>query len=523
MRRAVLAVLVLTIVASGCAKGRPAVAPVVNASEALLPAPLRLERLEGAGFAVTPDTRIVFEGGEPVAPIAQYLSALIGTAVSAAPLAVQPATEDAAAAHEIHLALRAGSAGAEAYEITVKPATTVITASDPAGLFYGVQTLRQLMPWFVEYEAVRADRSRPLVLPPVHIVDAPRFPWRGAMLDVARHFFTVDEVERYVDLLAMLKMNRLHLHLADDQGWRIEIRAWPNLVLHGGSTEVGGGPGGFYTQEQFAGLVAYARSRFVTIVPEIDMPGHTNAALASYPELNCSGVAPPLYTGIRVGFSALCIDKAITYTFLDDVVREIGGLTGPYFHMGGDEVQTLTPEQYAAFVERVQGIVQAHGKSMIGWDEIAATRLLPTSIVQHWRPERPPGAAVERGARVILSPADRLYVDMKYDASTAIGLTWAGQIDVRKAYDWDPETLIAGLRGTSILGVEAPLWSETIANIREVEYLAFPRLAAVAEIGWSPRDRRGWDEFKARLGAQAPRWSALGINFYRAPQVPWRH
>ncbi len=164
-----------------------------------------------------------------------------------------------------------------------------------------------------------------------------------------------------------------------------------------------------------------------------------------------------------------------------------------------------------------------HGKSMIGWDEIAATRLLPTSIVQHWRPGTSPADAVERGTTVILSPGDRLYLDMKYDASTAIGLTWAGQIDVRKAYDWDPEALLEGVRGEAILGVEAPLWSETIANIREVEYLAFPRVAAVAEIGWSPRDRRAWDDFSQRLGAQALRWSALGVNFYRAPQVPWRH
>jgi hexosaminidase len=488
----------------------------------LLPQPATVENGSGAPFVVVPGTVITFDGGDAVKTIATYLADLIGTAAGPGSPAVKAAS-DGVPAGAIQLALRPGAAGGEGYDLAVTSNGVTITAAGPAGLFYGVQTLRQLMPWFIEYDAVRADTNRPVAIPPVHIADAPRYPWRGAMLDVARHFFTVDEVTRYIDLLATYKMNRLHLHLADDQGWRIEITSWPNLTAHGGSTEVGGGRGGFYTQEQFADLVAYAQSRFVTIVPEIDTPGHVNAALASYPELNCSGVAPPLYTETRVGFSALCIEKEITYTFLDDVVREIAGMTpGPYFHMGGDEVKTLTPEQYATFVERVQAIVQKHGKVLIGWDEIAATQLLPTSIVQHWRPKTTPKAAVEKGTKVVLSPGDRMYLDMKYDGSTAIGLTWAGQIDVRKAYDWEPEMLLEGVHGAAILGVEAPLWAETIANIREIEFLAFPRLAAVAEIGWSARDRRDWDSFKARLGAQGPRWMALGLNFYRSPEIPWR-
>lgn len=483
---------------------------------------MKMDTGSGAPFTVVPATIVTFEGGDQVVRLAEYLADLIGTAAGPGSPSVKPAAGPATGA--IHLALRPDASGAEGYDLTVTTDGVSIVASEPAGLFYGVQTLRQLLPWFIEYEAVRMDRNRSVTIPPVHIVDAPRYPWRGAMLDVARHFFTVGEVKRYIDLLAMYKMNRLHLHLADDQGWRIEIKSWPNLTAQGGSTEVGGGPGGFYTQAQYADLVAYAQSRFVTIVPEIDMPGHINAALASYPELNCNGVAPPLYTETRVGFSALCMDKDVTYTFIDDVVREIAAMTpGQYFHMGGDEVKTLTPEQYAAFVERVQAIVQAHGKALIGWDEVAATKLLPSSIVQHWRPKTTPRAAVEQGTNVVLSPGDHLYLDMKYDPSTMIGLTWAGQIDVRKAYDWEPDTLLDGVHGTAILGVEAPLWSETIANIREVEFLAFPRLAAVAEIGWTARERRGWDSFKARLGAQAPRWSALGVNFYRSPQIPWRH
>jgi hexosaminidase len=192
---------------------------------------------------------------------------------------------------------------------------------------------------------------------------------------------------------------------------------------------------------------------------------------------------------------------------------------GPYFHMGGDEVRKLTAPQYRAFVERVQAIVQKHGKQMIGWDEIAAAELAPTSIVQHWRPDAAK-AELARAPHLILSPGNRAYLDMKYDRDTALGLNWAGLIPVQTAYDWDPATLVPG--APSVLGVEAALWSETIANSADAEFLAMPRLAVLAEVAWSPQAARAWDSFRVRLGAQAPRWSALGINFYRAPEIPWK-
>jgi hexosaminidase len=343
------------------------------------------------------------------------------------------------------------------------------------------------------------------------------------MLDVARHFFTADDVKRYIDLMALHKLNRLHLHLSDDQGWRIEIKSWPNLALYGATTEVGGGAGGYYTQAQYSEIVRYAADRFITVVPEIDMPGHTNAALASYAELNCDRVARPLYTGIDVGFSALCVESDVTYEFIDDVVREIAALTpGPYFHVGGDEVKTLSADAYARFIERVQEIVRSHGKRMIGWDEIAAARLPPDAIVQQWRPKTIPGAAVALGAKVIMSIADRAYLDMKYDDETPIGLVWAGRISVQASYEWDPATIVPDVPPAALLGVEAPLWSETLADINDVELLAFPRLGASAEIAWTPQAQRSWAEFRERLGAQAARWVALGLNFYRAPEIPWR-
>ena len=328
-------------------------------------------------------------------------------------------------------------------------------------------------------------------------------------------------MKRYLDLLALYKLNRLHLHLSDDQGWRIEIAKWPNLTTHGGRTAVGGGAGGFYTQE---GLRRDRRLRprsLHHIIPEIDMPSHINAALASYPELNCNGVAPALYTGIEVGFSAFCLEKDVTYTFIDDVVREIAAMTpGPYFHIGGDEVKTLTPEQYRQFVERVQGIVQKNGKQVIGWDEIVHATLLPTTVVHYWRPDasiKPPP-----GTKLVLSPANKVYLDMKYTDRTTLGLNWAGNVDVPVPYSWDPATLLPSVPESAILGVEAPIWSETLVTMSDVEFMAFPRLPAVAEVAWTPQTREQWTEFRLRLGAQAPRWSALGINAYWSPKVEWQ-
>jgi hexosaminidase len=367
-------------------------------------------------------------------------------------------------------------------------------------------------------------------MPLGRITDEPRFEWRGVMLDVARHFFPPDAVKRFIDNMALYKLNRLHLHLSDDQGWRIEIPSRPRLTSIGAGTQVGGGPGGYYSTAEWSDLVSYAQARFITIVPEIDMPGHTNAALASYAELNCDDTAPELFTGTDVGFSFLCTEKEETYAFVDDVVREIAAITpGPYFHLGGDEVHELTEEQYVHFMERAQEIVATHGKRVIGWDEIAEVdlELLPGSIAQVWRPQTEATSAavadaVDGGASVILSPADHVYLDMKYDSTTVLGLAWAGYNDVRDADSWDPADLVTGVSEESILGVEAAVWSESLDKMSDVEYMIFPRFAGVAEIAWSPADARSWNSYRLRLAAHGPRWTALGINFRRVPEVPWQ-
>jgi hexosaminidase len=522
-RLGALAFVVLGLaVFPSCAKARrPATAPTPGTRmHAIVPAPVSVS-LTPDVFLVSPQTVIVVDPpDETMFAVGRLLADLLGAAPESNPLVRGASGETPPNSITIAATATDPSLGDEGYDLVIAPDRVTITATSPAGAFYGVQTLRQLLPPIVEYEAARRPKE-PLAIPAGHIRDVPRFAWRGAMLDVARHFFSPAEMKRYIDLLSLYKVNRLHLHLADDQGWRLEIKSWPDLTRIGGQTEVGGGPGGFYTQDEYADVVRYARERFITIVPEIDMPGHTHAALASYPELNCDGVAPKLYIDIQVGFSALCVEKEITYRFLDDVIREIAALTpGPFFHVGGDEVKTLTPEQYVAFIERVQGIVETHGKRMIGWDEVAAARLLPRSVVQHWRPKAS-HASLRTAPALIMSPGSRMYLDMKYDRSTILGLDWAGLIEVRDAYEWDPATLVEGVSSDVILGVEAPLWSETIACVRDLEFLAFPRVVAAAEIGWSRAEDRRWEEFRRRLGAQAPRWVALGINFYRSPQVDW--
>jgi hexosaminidase len=413
--------------------------------------------------------------------------------------------------------------GDEGYQLTVTTSLVTLRAFKPAGLFRGIQTIRQLFPAAVESSTLQAV---PWTMATGTVVDYPRFAWRGSMLDVARHFFSVEDVKHYIDLMAYYKLNVFHLHLADDQGWRIMIDSWPNLALYGGGTQVGGTCANcYYTQAEYSDLVAYAQSRYITLVPEIDMPGHTNAALASYPELNCNGVAPARYTGTNVGFSSLCISKPITYTFVDDVIRELAALTpGTYIHVGGDEASSTPTADYLSFVSQVQTIVQSHNKQMIGWEEIAQINGLSTSsVAQHWNTTASfAPTAVQKGAKVLMSPANKAYLDMKYNRRTRLGQTWAAIIDTQTAYEWDPATIVSGVPGSSVLGVEAPLWTETIITRADMEYMAYPRLSGYAELGWSPVSGRNWNEYKVRLASHGPRLTAMGVNFYRDTVVPWQ-
>jgi hexosaminidase len=407
----------------------------------------------------------------------------------------------------------------EAYRLRIRPDSLLLMAGTPEGAFRGVQTLRQLLP----ETANETLADYPVwVLPGGSVEDSPRYAYRGAMLDVARHFFPLESVKRYLDQLAYYKMNFLHLHLTDDQGWRIEIKSWPELTNTGGMTEVGGGPGGFYSQEEYRQLVSYAADRFITIVPEVDMPGHTNAASVAYPILNGTGKTPKPYTGTRVGFSTLDTRKDTVYGFIDDVVREITSLSpGPYFHIGGDESHVTKPGDYTYFIERVVPIVRKYGKIPIGWDEVATANLDSQVVAQFWSDEGNAEKAVGQGMKVLMSPAKKAYLDMQYDSISRFGLHWAAYIPVDSAYTWSLESYSDKIPKDQILGIEAPLWSETISNTEELEYLAFPRLPGYAELGWSAPEDPSWEDYKQRLARQLDYFRRTDIKFYPSNRVPW--
>lgn len=407
----------------------------------------------------------------------------------------------------------------EAYTLSIKKDSLILEVPTAKAAFRGIQTIRQLIP------EISNDTLAEHPIWPIStgiIKDHPNFEYRGTMLDVARHFFSVEDVKKYIDLLAYYKINVLHLHLSDDQGWRIEIKSWPKLTEIGGSTEVGGEAGGFFTQEDYKEIVAYAATRHMMIVPEIDMPGHTNAASVSYPFLDGTGKTPQLYQGTQVGFSTFNTRKDTVYSFIDDVVREISAISpGPYFHIGGDESHSTKKADFLYFVNKVEKIVQKHGKQMIGWDEVAQADLDSTSIAQFWDNERNAKMALKKGMKVILSPAKKTYLDMQYDTLSKHGLHWAAYIPVDTAYVWTPETYVDQIPKDMILGVEAPLWSETISNMEELEYLAFPRVIGYSELSWSLKENRDWENFRVRLANQTPFLNMMNVKYYASPRIDW--
>jgi hexosaminidase len=493
----------------------------------LIPLPASITPLTGT-FTLQPDASIYTPEHSELRWIAQYLAEKLRSTTGYA----LPISNGAFKNGDILLLLHGDTTlGEEGYELAVSPDSVRIAAPTPAGIFWGVQTLRQLFPPTIECGTVQ---SSSWAIPAVTIRDTPRFAWRGMMLDVSRHFFPVEDIKHIIDLLSAYKLNRFHLHLSDDQGWRIEIESWARLATVGGASGIDGA-GGYYTKRDYAEIVAYAQQRYITVVPEIDMPGHTNAALASYAELNCDDTARQPYTGIEVGFSSLCVDKAITYQFVDDVIRELAEMTpGAYIHIGGDEASSTPKPAYQRFVKRVQEIVHAHGKHMIGWEEVAQTDLDPTSIVQIWKEASHVQEALQKGARLIMSPAQHAYLDMKYNAESPLGLQWAGLVSVQHAYEWEPTQfgLPADAPESVILGVEAALWSETLRTRADIETMVLPRLLGHAEIAWSPRSdistdnpnngaNRHWGEYKVRLGTHGRRLQNMGMKLFLSTDVPW--
>ena len=495
-------------------------APTVLTQLSLIPKPLQITDAAGY-FELKAESAIQLENpNEELSRLGEYVGTILRPATGfTLPVASGETTQEGRIVLRL-LSEPDTALAQEGYRIQIEPTRVMLSANTTAGIFWAIQTLRQTLPAAIERSSVQSEKWR---IAAGTIQDAPTYAYRGAMLDVARHFFSVEDVKHYIDQIAAYKLNVMHLHLSDDQGWRIEIKSWPNLTELGSRSEVGDGPGGFYTQAQYSDIVRYAQERYVTIIPEIDMPGHTNSALASYPELNCDGKARELYRGIEVGFSTLCTSSETTYRFVDDVVRELAALTpGAYIHVGGDESHVTPMKDYIPFINRVQDIVRKHGKQMIGWDEVTNASLHPTSVAQYWAKAEYAQSAAKQKAKLIMSPAKKAYLDMQYDSTTAYGLHWAAYIEVDSAYMWDPATMVEGVTQADILGVESPLWTETITKRSELEYMAFPRILGHAEIGWTPTALRSWDDYRTRLGGHAARLQAKDINFYRSALVDWK-
>lgn len=479
----------------------------------IIPKPMSYQSKEGK-FTLTKDSAIYIKGKndeetEQIKRIAEFIREKLNASTG---FSLQIITSDKPVDGSIYLTTINSNEelGNEGYEIDTTSKAVKIIAYKPEGISRGVQTLRQLLP--PEIDSSKVFENIEWSIPASVIKDKPEYSYRGLMIDVARHFFTVDEIKRQIDLAAQYKINKVHLHLSDDQGWRLEIKKYPDLTLIGGSTEVGGGPGGYYTQEQFKDIVNFAMQRYVEIVPEFDMPGHTNAALASYGFLNPDGKRAPLYTGTEVGFSSFMAHSEKTYEFIDDVFKEVSQISpSKYLQIGGDEALNTKKEDYDYFVGRVAKMAEKYGKIPIGWDPIDTSPEIGSSVIlQNWQDSNE--EAVKKNMKILVSIASKAYLDMKYNEETPYGLNWAGYIPVDVAYKWDPTDYSPK---NLVLGVEAPLWTETISTQDQMDYMIYPRLPGYAEIGWTAKDNRNWDEYKVRLAAQEKRLINEGVNYYK--------
>lgn len=512
---------------------------------AIVPKPVHVKPTKGQ-FTLTADTVIVATAdAEDVGRfLAQSLAPATGFTLDVKPDA--PAT-----ARTIALTIRSAKAfevlGNEGYALDVTPTGVKITAHEPAGLFYGVQTLRQLLPpeIFGESKVTGVEWS----IPCVEIEDHPRFSWRGAMLDCARHFMPKEFVKRTIDLLALHKMNVFHWHLTDDQGWRIEIKKYPKLTetgawrketLRGHATEDGKGDtfdgmrhGGFYTQDDIREIVAYARDRFVTIVPEIEMPGHAQAAVASYPELGNTGAKLDVWTSWGVSENIYSTDEK-TILFLQDVLGEVIGLFPSMFiHVGGDEaVKTQWKKSAAAqarmkelglksedelqswFIRRMNTFLESRGRFLIGWDEILEGGLAPGAAVMSWRGEQGGITAARAGHDVVMAPTSHTYFDYYQSKDTSrepLAIGGFLPLDVVYGYEPIPATLTAD-EATHVLGAQCQLWTEYVPDPKQAEYMLFPRACALAEVVWSPRESKSFADFTERLATHLRRLDALHVN-----------
>lgn len=495
-----------------------AVSAADKADYNVVPLPNAIQTMKGEPFTLTKDTRIVYAEGNVDMErnahfLAEYISEVTGMKVAVATKAGK---------NDIRLALDKKIVGDEAYTLSVTKKGVQILGKTASGVFYGIQTLRKSLP---------VAKTDVVELPAVKIADSPRFGYRGMMLDCSRHFFPVNYVKKFIDILALHNMNVMHWHLSDDQGWRIEIKKYPRLttvgskrsgtiVAHNSMADDSTEYGGFYTQEEARQIVEYARQRHITIIPEIDMPGHMKAALAAYPELGCTG--GPYEVGHRWGvyLDVLCLGNEKVYQFCEDIIAELKDIfPSEYIHIGGDETPTkrweacpkcqkvakeygLTPKNMQGyFTNRIEKFANSIGRRIIGWDEILEGDINQSATIMSWRGTENGERASEMGHDVIMSPTSYCYFDfqqtdknVEYEPSLCHNL-----VTVEKVYSFEPcPDNLSDAAKKHMLGVQANVWTEYIKYPSVLEYYILPRMAALAEVQWST-GKKDFETFKKRL------------------------
>ncbi len=528
-------ILASLLIISGCAD-KQASAPSV------IPQPVQLTTQKGS-FTLTPSAVINYSGSEYSAGEASYLAEMLRPATGYA-LKTEEGTGGS-----INLVIDTTLAWQpEEYRLTVSNKQVTLTASTPAGLSRGVQTIRQLLPVAIENRSVTGGEK--WTMPCVTIVDYPRFSWRGMHLDVSRHFFDAEFIKRYIDILAMHKMNVFHWHLVDDQGWRIEIKKYPRL------TEVGAWRvdredkpwnsrpaqlpgeeatyGGFYTREEIKDIVAYAAERHINIVPEIEMPAHVGSAMAAYPEFSCTGgpfTVPP--GGVWPITDIYCAGKDETFTFLEDVLTEVMDLfPSPYIHIGGDEADKTEwkkcplcqtrirkeglkdeAELQSYFIKRMEAFVSSKGRHLIGWDEILEGGLAPGAAVMSWQGFEGGIAAAKAGHNVVMTPVSHCYFNIYQGDPANEPASYRGLLTLKKVYSFEPVPAeLNEEEAEYVIGAQGCLWTEYVTDGRTAEYMILPRMTALSEVVWSTPESRNWEGFNDRLVKMMERFDAMGVN-----------
>jgi alpha-N-acetylglucosaminidase len=512
-----------------------------NETPSIIPLPVLLECRDGS-FTITPSTCVVAEG--PAAPEAAKLIDALAPALGYRLKLVQdsPTAQDSIQL-KIEPSLR-GRLGEEGYELEATADAVMIRAAAPAGLFYSIQTLRQLLPVAVLNK--QKTEGVQWTVPCARITDYPRFAWRGLLIDPARHFIPVADVEQYLDIMALHKFNRLQIHFTDDQGWRIEIKKYPQLTQTGawmdfttmnqGRKTEDGRPGGFYTQDEIRHLVRYAAERHITIMPEIEMPAHTGAAIISYPQI---GLYPQKLRDLPpekrwTANERVLAPRPQTVAFMQDVLTEVMDLfPSKYIHIGGDEaniehwkkceeMQGLirdlklkdVVELHSWFIKQMDSFLAAHGRHLIGWDEILQGGLAPGAAVMSWRGEAGGITAAQAGHDVVMAPTSHTYFDYYQGPRQTEPKAIGGNLPLEKVYEYEPiPAALNANQAKHVLGGQAQLWGEYISNQKHRFYMTYPRAAAMAEVVWSPRENRNWDQFLIRLSNHLARLKALEVNY----------